>query len=223
MKVGLVSTSSSLWKAIANIYVRNEFRCSGVFYKGLVLTTPTHVLGHPSNVKVGINSLDTPDQSTSPRFDVTIISYYNYITSKDYKLVLLKPNATLPLPAAYDLDISPEVGFPEMIFMGWGYTSKNNEALLEHRPLPCTSPPHITPQLSSGEGWLCFNHPKASSIVEGSPVFSIKGNVRRIYAISYREPPSSYDSSTSSIVFLRIAHFNGWIEQNRKDQLKQSR
>ncbi|KAJ9078816.1 hypothetical protein DSO57_1002877 [Entomophthora muscae] len=200
-----------MWKAMANIYVRDEFRCSGVFYKKFVLTTPTHVLGHPKDVKVSVNSLAMPDQNSAPRFAVSIVSFQSHPTARYNNLVLLQPNGTI-VHEDYEIEMSPAAdNYKAMVFMGWGYSSTGREEFLGYQPMPCPTPPQITPKLASGEEWLSFNQLGANSIAEGAPVFVLKGQVPHIYAISYRGPDFPYIYEETNIVFVRLAQFDVWI------------
>lgn len=207
-------------KAVANVYVQGHFRCSGAFHRGLVLTTPTHVIGYPDEVRVGLSTAAKPEEDTSPRYGVEDMFFHpQYSQSKDYNLVLLKLSHGLG-QAEYDVDTSPfgDSRADAPVLVGWGFESQPpapREALLVLRPYPCPVPPYIKLRLAQGEAWFHFYQPWASTVVEGSPIFTLKNNVPHIHAINYREPAVQRGNG-SDLVFIQIAPYLPWIHEVAK-------
>ncbi|KAJ9060713.1 hypothetical protein DSO57_1028007 [Entomophthora muscae] len=214
-----VMARESMAKAIVNVYVQGDFRCSGVFYNGLVLTTPTHILGYPNDVLVGANSGIKPQEDPSPRYGVMDIYFHpEFSQLKDNNLVLLKPIHDHQLPyTLFEIDPLPFVtnkNYPS-ILMGWGFISNlhnvAHEEFLMLQPHPCLSPPSIRPKIAIGEAWFRFDQTSARTIVEGSPIFTLNHGIPLIHAINYREP-ALLQSNHSDLVFINVGLYLPWIK-----------
>ncbi|KAJ9088126.1 hypothetical protein DSO57_1026253 [Entomophthora muscae] len=202
-----------LVKNLVNIYVRNQFRCAGVMYRGLVFTASTHVQGYPWDVTVGFNSVPGAlDHNTGLQFNVSQIIWHPDVASKDPAPVLLKLDRGYRLMSHVGVAFEKKLGaFHRFTLLGWGVYHWNNtyrEYIVEY-----TAQVSRSCTLAKARTESCFSVSNRLSeyVAVGSPLFNLNPQGYELVGIFTGTYSHKYDK-TILLLINATAHYP-WISR----------